>query len=113
MTRRRYITGARIDPPAVDTSTLFPPADVAMGNVTVYVENTRDTARGSHFRVTHPRKGSGEVRLDFKTGRYACTKCYALDCLHADAARKYVAAQQPLDTGATGPTDGSRNPRPF
>lgn len=81
-----------------------------MGNVTVFVENDYDTALSSHFRVTHPRKGGADVRLDFKTGRYACIRCVALDCLHADAVRKFVAAQQPIDTGATGAADGSTRP---
>lgn len=106
--KRRQFRGALLAPAPVDTSTLFPPADVAMGSTIVHVTNTRDTARASHFRVETPRRGGADVRLDFKTGRYACSKCFALDCLHADAARKYVAGQQPLDTGATGPDHGTR-----
>lgn len=94
----------------IDRSNLFPPAYVAMGNVTVLVENTYDTERASHFRVQHPRKPGGDVTLDFKSGRYACSKCFATDCLHADAVRKFVAAQQPIDTGATGAADGSTRP---
>lgn len=112
MTPRRWIPGPKIDVPAIDTSTLFPPGDVAMGSTVVHVTNTRDTVRGSHFRVETPRKGGADVRLDFKTGRIACTRCGLLDCIHADAVRKYIAAQQPIDTGDTGANHGT-NPRPF
>lgn len=95
----------------IDRSNLFPPAYVPMGNVTVFVENTHDTERASHFRVQHPRKPAADVRLDFKSGHYACTKCFATDCIHADAVRKFVAAQQPIDTGDTGAA--SHGTRPF
>lgn len=92
----------------IDRSNLFPPAYVPMGNATVFVENTHDTLQSSHFRVTHPRKPAGDVLLHFKSGRYSCLKCIATDCIHADAVRKFVASQQPIDTGATGADHGTR-----
>lgn len=105
-----FIRGEGWRPAEVDRSTLFPPASVTFGSKVVEVENTRDTPTASHFTVYHPKK-VGEVRLFFARGIYSCITCKAVDCYHTAIARLYVAGQQPLDLGATGPANG--NPRPF
>ncbi len=85
---------------------------VAMGSLTVTVDTIRETATRSLYRVTGPRRGGqpfpGEVRVGVESV-FLCLTCRRVDCIHADAVRRFVAAQ-PLDaTGTAGPI----NDRPF
>lgn len=83
---------------------------VAMGQQTARVETILETARKSYYRVTGLKKGGrwspGEVNVG-ATSVFICTTCKRVDCMHADAVRKFLAAQ-PLDRTATGGENGKQ-----
>lgn len=76
---------------------------VPMGTQIASVQTWAETVSRSYYRVTGLRRGGrpypGEVTVNASSA-FICITCKKIDCIHADAVRKFLASQ-PLDPSGT------------